>query len=92
MPTLNLPVKLSVIATLIAAAGLVIFVVFPGGNAPVHPQLIWIAGMVLGTAAPLFAQINSQDQHSQLYFGLVANGFFLGVLWFVLGGGHAAPQ
>lgn len=92
MPTINLPVKLSVAATLIAALGLVIFVVFPAGNGPVHPQLIWIAGFVLGLAAPAFAQINNQDQHSQLYFGLIGNGFFLGILWFVLGGGHAAPQ
>lgn len=88
MPTVNLPVKISVIATLIAAAGLVMFVVFPGGNAPLHPQLIWGAGLVLGIAAPISALINNQDQHSQLYFGLVGNAFFLGVLWFVLGGGH----
>lgn len=88
MPTVNLPVKLSVAATLVAAFGLVIFVIYPGSNAPLHPQLIWCAGLVLGIAAPLSALINNQDQHSQLYFGAVGNAFFLGVLWFVVGGGH----
>lgn len=92
MPTINLPVKLSITATLVAAAGLVMFVVYPGSDAPLHPQLIWIAGLVLGIAAPVSAMINNQDQHSQLYFGAVGNAFFLGILWFVLGGGHSAPS
>jgi hypothetical protein len=90
MPTLNLPVKLSVAATLIAALGLVMFVVFPAGDAPLHPELIWIAGLVVGAAAPAFAAINAQSQHGQLYFGIISNAFFLGVLWFALGGGAAA--
>jgi hypothetical protein len=81
---LTQPVKLSVAATLIAAFGLVMFVVYPGGNAPLHPQLIWSAGLVIGTAAPLFALVNNQDQQSQLYFGVIGNAFFLGILFFVL--------
>jgi hypothetical protein len=84
MPTINLPLKLSVIATLIAAVGLVMFVIYPGGNAPLHPQLIWCGGLVLGIAAPAFALINKQDQHGQLFFGAIGNAFFLGILWFVL--------
>lgn len=91
MPTVNLPVKLSITATLVAAAGLVMFVIYPGSNAPLPPQLIWITGLALGIAAPVSALINHQDQHSQLYFGAVGNAFFLGILWFVLGGGHSPP-
>jgi len=77
---------MSVAATLIAAVGLIMFVVFPGGNAPLHPQLIWSAGLVIGIAAPVFALLNNQDQQGQLYFGAIANAFFLGILFFVLSG------
>lgn len=92
MPTLQLPLKLSVAATLVAAVGLVLFVVFPGGNAPLHPQLIWSAGLVIGIAAPVFALINKQDQQGQLYFGAIANAFFLGILLFVLSDGAVPSQ
>ena len=79
MQTISLALKLSVTAALIAAVALVLFVIFPDNKAPVHPQLLWSIGSVLGIAAPVKAAMDHQPQQGPLYFGAIANVFFLAI-------------
>jgi len=77
MNPISVAIKLSVFAAIIAAAGLVLFVIFPDNKAPVNPQLVWAIGSVLGIAAPAKAAIDQQPQQGPLYFGVISNVFFL---------------
>lgn len=77
MNSITLALKLSMLAALVAAAGLVRFVVSAGADAPIQPQLLWSIGAVLGVAAPIKAAIDQQPQQGPLYFGVIANVFFL---------------
>lgn len=77
MQTITTALKFSVTAALIAAVGLVLFVIFPDNKAPIHPQLLWAIGIALGAAAPVKAAMDHQPQQGPLYFGAIANIFFL---------------
>ena len=83
METISLPVKLSLLSVFIAVVGLVAFVFNPASLNFLSPWAVWLLGLLLGTASPLFAYSAGFPQNGQYYFGLACNVSFLLVLFYI---------